>query len=450
MAAFGTSDESNLDAPHAALLRNCEKSVASKFVDCRLNDIAALAIPTGFADGLLDNELLSLPAIAVWFQGVAKPTKQMVIDFFAVFGLVWNSAPGPALVRDESFVAMRVMVFYSFCLELEATRIAGGSTSADPSDMDTPLDGPSAKTFDGAFLNSNGRPVQPGLLPPPSVCGNIKRQFESGVFTDIALRYVVLFKKSTERWHGTQIVSDVASGKQRVIGKAPTKDVKSLFDAFLRLSAISMGRLYIGGTFHAPIASFPGDSTVGVVKGTRVHYDMASHESYCALLQDIASLLGESNKTEFIYRFGIFSERTINATRAGKSFADAQADTAQQLFAFMRAPGPASPIKPFVPKEVPLGEALGGKRDFEQISKIPGFVPGLRTFGSKQDCPGLVAKDANKKTFCQFFTTNRSCTFGANCKRGHFCDVKLADGSVCLQAHSRQKHVEELGVPQYP
>ena len=86
----------------------------------------------------------------------------------------------------------------------------------------------------------------------------------------LPLKYVVLHRKSAERWHGTQIVSDLASGKQEVIGKAPTKEVKTVFDAYLRLSALSMGRLYIGGTFNAPVASFPGDAGVGLVNGTRL------------------------------------------------------------------------------------------------------------------------------------------------------------------------------------
>ena len=79
-------------------------------------------------------------------------------------------------------VAMRVMQIYNFCLELDDTRLKGGSATSDPSDMDTPLDPASAKTFDAAFLVSNRRSVQPVLLPPPAVCGNLKRQFESGVF----------------------------------------------------------------------------------------------------------------------------------------------------------------------------------------------------------------------------------------------------------------------------
>ena len=40
-----------------------------------------------------------------------------------------------------------VLQFYHYCLELEATRLKGGSTTADPSDFDTPLDAASAKTF---------------------------------------------------------------------------------------------------------------------------------------------------------------------------------------------------------------------------------------------------------------------------------------------------------------
>ena len=307
MATFGASDESNLDAPHAVLLRSCEKVVVSKFIELRLNDITALPAATTFVDMLLDNDLLSLSSVVVWFASDTKPSRQAVIDFFTTLGITWNNAAGAALDRDQMLVSMRVLQFYHFCLELENTRLKGGCTSADPSDMDTPLDPASAKTFDAAFMVSNKRPVQPSLLPPPSVCGNLKRQFESGVFCDVALKFVVLHRKSAERWHGTQIVSDVSSGKQRVVGKAPTKDVKSLFDAYLRFSAISMGRVYIGGTFNAPVSSFPGDASVGLVNGTRVHYGMASHKSYCALLQEVAALLGEQHKTEFIYRFGILA-----------------------------------------------------------------------------------------------------------------------------------------------
>ena len=239
----------------------------------------ALSGSTDFANVLLDNDLLSLSAVVVWFASIDKPSKQHVIDFFTTLGMTWQQAVGVALDRDQMLVSMRVMQFYHFCLELESTRLKGGSTSADPSDMDTPLDAASAKTFDAAFLVANRRPVQPALLPPPSVCGNLKRQYEAGVFSEVALRFVVLHKKSAERWHGTRIISDVASGKQTVVGKAPTKDVKSVFDAFLRLSALSLGRLYIGGTFNAPVASFPGDATVGVVNGVRVQYDMATHDS---------------------------------------------------------------------------------------------------------------------------------------------------------------------------
>ena len=454
MASFGTSDESNLNPARMVLFRKVDKTVGAKFIECRLNDIIALGTPTAFVDMLLDQDLLGLAQVIVWFSGDVKPTRQNVVDFFTMLGCNWRHAAGPALIRDEAFVAMRVMIFYNFCLELEATRVSGGNTSADPSDMDTPLDGSSSKTYDGAFAVANGRAVQPALLPPPSVLGNIKRQHESGVFHEIPLRYVVLFRTSADRSHGTQIISDINSGKQKVIGKAPTKEVKSLFEAYMRLAAISMGRLYIGGTFNAPIASFPGDATVGVVRGSRVHYDMLSHETYCALLLEIAVLLGEHNKVEYTYRFGVFGGHTMSATRAGKSFADAQADTYQQLYAFMRAPAPIVPHVPHVPKvprepnpSPPLGDDK--KRNFDEISKLPGFVPGLKTFGSKEVCAGLTAKDANKGQFCQFFTTGRTCSFGNSCKRAHLCDVKLADMTICLQPHTRAKHVADHGVPQY-
>ena len=267
----------------------------------------------------------------------------------------------------------------------------------------------------------------------------------------------MLNKKAAERWHGTRIISDVSSGKQTVVGKAPTKDVKSTFDAFLRLTALSFGRLYIGGTFAAPVASFPGDAAVGVVSGTRVHYDMATHEAYCALLQEVVALLGEQHKVEFIYRFGILAEQTHNATREGKSYADAQSEASQQLYAFMRAPAP-QPVVQWQPggprgggpKIIQEVEKISGKRSFEEIRKLPGFIEGLKTFGSDKDSTALTAKEAGKTRFCQYFTTGRTCTYGANCTRGHLCDVKLADGSLCLQAHSRAKHVADLGLPQYP
>ena len=95
-------------------------------------------------------------------------------------------------------------------------------------------------------------------------------------------------------------------------------------------------------------------------------------------------------------------------------------------------------------------EKVSGKRTFAEIRQLPGFIDGLRTFGSEKDSAALTAKEPSKKRFCQYFTTSRDCSYGADCRRAHLCDVKLADGSLCLQAHSRAKHVQDLGMPQYP
>jgi hypothetical protein len=128
------------------------------------------------------------------------------------------------------------------------------------------------------------------------------------------------------------------------------------------------------------------------------------------------------------------------------------------LFAFMRAPAPF--VAPSLTPQKPGGKGDGGssvdpavtgaKRTLEDLAKIPGFIKGLRTFGSDKECASLAAKAAGKSKFCPFFVTSRACSYGADCKKAHLCDVKLADNSLCLQSHTRAKHVEELGLPEYP
>jgi len=85
----------------------------------------------------------------------------------------------------------------------------------------------------------------------------------------------------------------------------------------------------------------------------------------------------------------------------------------------------------------------------EELSALPGFIKGIRTFGATKDCPKLAGLDAAKPRFCQYFNTGQTCSYGANCKRAHLCDILLADKSVCCAAHSRKGHVDALGLPLY-
>jgi hypothetical protein len=454
---FGANDISILDAPHLALFRALDKAVSSRFEQLHLHDIEALEHNNfDFVYVLLDNDLLALSAITVWFSSATPPSVSDVVSFLTTLGVTWHAGAGTDLDRDQMLVSMRIKQFVASMLEINDKRLSGSSITADPADMDTPMDVSVGRTMDSAFLLQQHRPVQSHLLPPPSVCGNLRRQFESGFFVEVPLRFVVLHKESADRWHGTQIVSEISSGKQRVVGKAATKDVKSMIDAYFRLAALSYGKVYIGCTFPAPIASFPGDASVGVVGGVRVQYDMRSHEFYLGLLQEVAVLLGD-RRVEFIYRFSTLTKRTNDLTRSGRSYADAQADAASNLFAFMRAPAPFEPRATTPQKPGPSalietpgdGGAAGAKRTLDELQKLPGFIKGIRTYGSEKDCPHIAAKAAGKLRFCQFYVTGRSCSFGADCKKAHLCDVKLADNSICLQAHTRAKHVEELGLPAY-
>ena len=454
---FGTGDISNLDPAHLRLFQSLDKAVSSRFQQLSLHDIPALTSETDLVDLLLDNDLLALSAVVAWFSATAPPSVVDVVAFMNTLGITWVRSAGPDLDRDQLLVAMRVKQFVASMFELNDKRLSGTSMTADPMDMDTPLEVSIGRTMDSAFLAQQHRPVQPLLLPPPSVCGNLRRQFESGVFVEVALKYVVLHKESADRWHGTQIISEISSGKHRVVGKAPTKDVKSMLDAYLRLAALSYGRVYIGSTFAAPLTAYPGNASVGVLNGVRVQYDMQSHESYLGLLQEVATLLGD-RRGEFTYRFSTLAKRTHDLTRAGRSYADAQADAASNLFAFMRAPAPF--VAPSLTPQKPGGKGDGGssvdpavtgaKRTLEDLAKIPGFIKGLRTFGSDKECASLAAKAAGKSKFCPFFVTARACNYGSDCKKAHLCDVKLADNSLCLQSHTRAKHVEELGLPEYP
>lgn len=454
MPTFGTKDVTEvLDPAHIRLFDAVDKSISSVFVKLHLHEIMALNDSAQFVDVLLDNDLLALSSVIVWFSATTPPTVKDVVAFLTTLGITWMATVPAVLDRDHMLVSMRIKQFFALILEVNDKRLNGVLTIIDPCDMDTPLETATGRTMDSAFLAQQYRPVQSLLLPPPSVLGNLRRQFEANAFIEIALRYVVLHRESADRWHGTQIVSEISTGKQRVVGKAPTKDVKSMLDAYFRLAALSYGRVYIGCTFVAPIISFPGDGRVGMVGGIRVQYDMASHEAYCGLLQEVAVLLGD-RRVEYTYRFSTLAKRTHDLTRAGRSYADAQQDAAANLFAFMRAPAPFEARVHTPPRNLPgpSGEGdkeTGAKRTLEDLQKLPGFIKGLRTYGSDKDCPHIAAKAAGKTRFCQFFVTARNCSFGAECKKAHLCDVRLADGSLCLQEHTRAKHVADLGLPQY-
>ena len=86
----------------------------------------------------------------------------------------------------------------------------------------------------------------------------------------------------------------------------------------------------------------------------------------------------------------------------------------------------------------------------DEIQQLPGFIQGLKTFGAGKECSQLAAIDSRKKQFCTFYCTGRECAYHPECNRAHLCDVILADKkTVCCQAHTRQEHVAQLGLPQY-
>lgn len=455
-AAFSVKTTSEFDAAHGVLWAKVEPALAELFVARRLHHVKALADDFEFVYALLENNLLIVEKVAVWFSGV--PDTAAVVAFMTSLGITWANAGNALLLqRDRMLVSVEVICFANEVSRWHKDRLSGGPSSADPHDLDTPMDPSKAKTYDGNFERVFGYPPQPLLLGPPTLLGNFMRQYLSGVFVEVSLKYVVLFSSEVARWHGTRIVSDVNSGKQTVVGKAPTKDVRGMADGAMRLKCCSYSRLYLGVAFRAPLTEFPGAATVGVIGGERYQYDMYTHELYCGTVDEISVLLGDDHWSELRYRFSVL-HRNVHGSikRSHFSYCDALQRELVTSYAFLRAPPPpkaprVAPTKPFVPP--PSGGGVvtpTGKRTFEEISKLPGFVPGLKTFGSTKECSQLVAIDAQKKMFCQYYCTGRECTFHPSCNRAHLCDVIMADKkTVCCQAHTRQEHVATLGVPQY-
>ena len=455
---FGTlKDVSNLDAGYQLLLESCDKRVIDEFIKQCLHDVMAFGVSNSeLIENLLDaGSLLEPGNVVVWFTDV--PAKQDVLDFILQLGVTWKRAAGPQLLKDQLLVSMRVALFYKSMVKLLKAREGGGADGADPSDVDTPIDPFSSKTFASAFLATNDRVVEHSLLAPQNVQGAIKRQFESGVFLDISLKLVILNKEASVRSAQQQMVTDLKSGNTKVVNKSAISEVKSVLDATFRLMAVSYTRVFIGGTFFAPPASFPGADALGVVKGQRYHYCMQAHESYCALVIEVAGIL-YSNLGEFIYRFSTLHKRTHTMCQTqAVSFAHGQRETMKDMFSFMRALQPrvvqafqqshVQVVKEGSPKQ--LAGPGGGKRSYDEIAQLPGFIKGIRTFGGGKDCPKLIGIEAAKPRFCQFFTLGQTCQYGASCKRAHLCDVLLADKSVCGAAHSRQGHVDTHGLPGY-
>ena len=459
-AAFSLKTTSEFDPAHGALWDKVEPSLAELCVERRLHQIKALTDDFDFVYELLDNNLLVVEKVAVWFSGV--PDTASVVAFMTSLGITWaNAGNAPLLQRDKMLVSVEVICFANEVVRWHKDRLSGGPSLADPHDLDTPMDPSKAKTYDGNFERVFGYPPQPLLLGPPTLLGNFMRQFLSGVFVEVNLKYVVLFSSEVARWHGTRIVSDVSSGKQQVIGKAPTKEVRGMADCAMRLKCCSYSRLYLGVAFRAPISEFPGTATVGVTGGARYQYDMYTHELFCGTVDEIFVLLGEDNMSEFKYRFNTVF-RTVHSSirRSRFSYCDALQRELVSSYAFLRAPPPYRPPKaplrpspqtPVVPG-IPGGEAkvLSAKRTFEEIQQLPGFIKGLKTYGAKEECPQLATINPQKKLFCQYYPTGRECSFHPNCNRAHLCDVIQADKkTVCCQPHTRQEHVASLGLPQY-
>jgi hypothetical protein len=455
--AFGDAPVTDFDDAHGKAWSKLEPALADNFVKHRLIHIVALACQFSFAYALLDNLLLSVEKVAVWFP--SKPDAASVVAFMTSLGVTWvNAASASLLARDKMLVAVEVICFVNDMTTLDTDRRNGGPSSADPHDLDTPLDPAKAKTYDGTFLRVLGRPPQPLLLGPPSLMGSFMRQFLSGVFVEVPLKYVVLFSAEVTRWHGTRIISDVQSGKQTVVGKALTKDVRGMMDAVMRLKCVSYVRLYFGVAFRAPVTEYPGDASIGAIGKDRYQYDMYTHELYCGIVDEISVLLGEEHLAELKYRFSVLHRNTHNTIkREGSSYCEALQKELMANYGFMRAPAPFRPKKPLVtlvttpvkPTIPSGGDPPGGKRTFDDIRKLPGFIEGIRTYGSGKECTQLAAIDEGKKVFCQYYCSGRDCSF-ASCNRAHLCDVILADKkAVCCQPHTRQEHVAALGLPAY-
>ena len=455
---FGTSkDFSALSPGYQGMQRSCDKRVSDEFLEQRLHDVVAFGVsPTEFIEVLLDEGFLTDPAsVVIWFKDV--PDKDEVLHFLVSLGVTWKNALGTQQIKkDQLLVAMRIGLFYKKMVAVLKARESGAADGADPSDFDTPLDQFSSKTLAAAFVASNDRMVEHSMLAPQNIQGAIKRQFESGVFVEISLKMVIIFREASVRQQN-QMVMDLKTGNTKVVGKSAVSDIKSMMDAAFRLICVSYTRVFIGGTFPAPVANYPGPSAVGVVKGTRYQFCMQSHEAYCSLVMEVATILNGS-LGEFLYRFSTLHKRIFQMVQTQQmSYAHGQQEAMKDMFAFMRQAQqrqtqfPSSqPTQLGAPgAEIKPGGGTGGKRSFEEISNLPGFIKGIKTFGAAKDCPKLAGIDATKPRFCQYFDTGQSCTYGANCKRAHLCDMILADKSVCCAAHNRKGHVDALGIPLY-
>ena len=458
LATFGAArDFSALNSVYQGMKDTCDKRVLDEFLGQGLHDVVAFGVSsTELLEILLDSGFLMDPAsVAIWFTAV--PEKQEVMNFLVSLGVTWARPPASQqLAKDQLLVSMRVGLFYKKMVAVLKARESGGADGADPSDFETPIDQFASKTLAAAFVASNDRVVEWSMLAPQNIQGAIKRQYESGVFVEVSLKMVIIFREASVR-QAHQMVTDIKTGNTKVVGKSAMSDVKSIMDAVFRLLCVSYTRVFIGGTFPAAVINYPGPAMVGVVKGIRYQFCMQSHEAYCSLVMEVATILN-GNLGEFLYRFSTFHKRIFQMIQTQQmSYAHGQLEAMKDMFAFMRQAQPRqaqhpSPViaQPVVPgAEAKIVGGSGGKRSFDEISALPGFIKGIRTFGATKECPKLAALDAAKARFCQHFNTGQICSYGANCKRAHLCDILLADKSVCCAAHSRKGHVDALGLPLY-
>ena len=359
----------------------------------------------------------------------------------------WNSSATAAHARAHK---QRLAVRFARIVHV-AIRRQGVDTGASPEDSEEPLQSATRKSCDAAYVMAYGEQIMPSMLVTATMLGRLFRAF-SGTWISIPLSSIV----SQDEARGAPpkaYVLDASRSEWKA--KHLSKQIKSPADFLERLWLLLTSIYFLAASVPAPAGDWSGQANHGVVHGVRRQFSRSGASFYHKFWSDRAHEFRESVDTmvrlEYemrllwvdSYRENIQLETCArNSVFQNTGVVSAALEYIRSHKKRIREEREANPrghnkTQGGPPKhdgQPPGGRPESAKEKYDRMAKLPGFKDGLRTFQGELDGGGRI---------CKPFNDNRDgvgCTYGANCKYKHICDVLVAGGKPCGLPHNRLQH----------
>ena len=398
------------DAPSAfAVLLLDGLNVVSRddflFVDPQFNE-----------DALSSEGCPKVASVKAWFAGLAGD-------------LTWVNRSDASLLRtDTDAVCARFIRAYK--------EVYGMQKSSDV-DGGEELSSSTGESMDEQFKRAYGYSMDYASLASLQVCQSFHSQLSKGLKT-YELKKIIRRDKVSQQ-EDPELVTNLRTGraKSRMVD---SKRIVNETDFLERVAVAGRTLAYVSTLHTAPEASWGGSATVGVVRGVRYQFDMATAVKYESFWSSMLPLfkgnIGRAITEEQSLRSSLISLKDTDRNSLACAYLQAMnekrgsiAQAAAQLSLELGAKRPG---------ERPPGGHPGGRQRTDgkfDITRVPGY---------KADFPGTFQGEheigGKKAEFCKFWNDERGCRMGNSCKKHHFCDVKMPDGSPCCEAHTRRKH----------